>query len=273
MGIAIGTTIANASDQGLGNIFLNKQYISRGGITDADTIAALETFEAALRSKGLINRLSKIFLQTGKASSDAIDFLNPANTDFVYENDEATDHTKALGYTSSSSEGKYVSNSGSTIPLPVDTMHFHAYNTTPDTEASPAQRLIRVAIGNDFLVELIRNQSGRTLGVIGLYTSDTEGLVRADVGYDTTKTGLLSVVRQTTSVKLYDGGVEIGSKSVTPFTGNAPAASKIDILNSFDSNIPNISMRAFAWGSGEWTPQNEEDFKDALNALNNALSV
>lgn len=272
MGIAIGTTIANANDQGLGNIFLNKQYISRGGITDADTISALEAFEATLRSKGLVNKLSKLFLFTGKASSDAIDFLNPANTDLVFTNDEATDHTKSLGYTSSSADSKYISDSGSQIPLPVDTMHFHAYNTTPDTVESPAQRLIRVAIADDLLIELIRNQSGRTRGTIGLYTSDTEGLAIANVGYDTTKTGLLSVVRQTTSVNLYDGGSEIGTKVVSAFTGNAPAASSISLLNSFGSNIPNISIRGFAWGSGEWTQQNEQDLNDALNAFNTALS-
>lgn len=274
-GIAIVVDGADFSNKGLGNIFFTNQYISKGNIIDAAIIAALSEFEDGLRTYSLINKFSVMRLFTGSANSDKLNFVSPNENVATFSNDSTNLHTKSLGYTMNSTELQYISDSGCLVPLPIDTLHIHAFNTTPVNQDT-TRVLISASSTNNLLCEIRRNQSNRTRGIIGQYTPLSGETVSAPIGYNTSNTGLISVVRQSIgsgNITLYDNGIQIGQTSVPSFEGNVPDTVKIHEGHRNNASIPDCSFRLFAYGSGEWTINNETDFNSLCVELNNKMKT
>lgn len=267
---------ADFSSLGLGNVSPFENYIVNAGITNETRKAALRTMYNSLINANLIEKFDVFNLFfNGTVLADRLNLVNPLDNDAAgrinFINDLAANHTTS-GYQPEGANLRYGRQSKAIWSL--QNFHMHAYNITPEVGGSANKYLLAYnsnsATSKTFL-SLQRNGSGLTKGAIDGFT----GFSTINVTQDVTKTGLLSIARNGSDLKMYDGGVQIGAmtKTITPTLDGTERP----YIGTIDANTAAVFTDAkllfVGHGSSSWTSTDEANLNSILSAFRATLGI
>lgn len=279
MGFQITIKGADFSSKGLGNINISEKYIALLGITDSTKKNAIRVFYKDLKDAGLNGKIgyARLFF-AGNSLGDSINLMNPvANISAnmaTYYADNAAYHA-TTGWSTSKATGHFAK-SNFPISGSLNNLHLHAYNSsTSDAESYLLGSQSNTVGVNQFFVGLQRKASGFTRGYIGIYPIETAGWAAAPTGYDTNKTGLLSISRQSNVQKLYDAGVVIATntRTDTPIVNGTSSLWEGALIDYAASTTTfNGTFRFVAAGFSTWTDADEIALNTALTKFLASIS-
>lgn len=278
MGFVITDTTADFSSLGFGSILPEENYILNAGITNNTHKTAIRTFYSTLKSTGLINKFSVMRMYfAGTALADSINLIKPflgsVNNQAIFVNDNSSAHIG--GYTPSGSAGRYERSqffpNGS-----INNIHAHVWNTTPAGTDNAQKYLFGAGTTNaneNYLIYLQRRSSTYSKAVVSPYNAPVN--ILSANGYDTQRTGLISISRQAGGVaKMYDDATIIKTQTLTDtWTTNGGSELLVGtLLASGTTNYADCTLRFFGIGFSDWTDADEINLNSAIKTFNTAIA-
>jgi hypothetical protein len=253
----IQVTGADFSALGLGSVNAGVNYAAAAGITDAGKKAKLSAFYNALVAAGIWTKFDVIRLLNngpyGTTKASSLNFRDPSQ----YESSISAAVPAAFtanGFDFNQGSA-YISNYNMTGPADYANFHAHAYNFSAETGTNASTAFMGVYTSAIYLA-------------LGRKTT-TKGIALDTVtatGFDTTKTGLLSMSKSNGVLNLYDAGVQIATaaSAATTVTAALPIYEGAIGSNAVWKSLATISI--LAYGKFAWTAADELAFKNAVTA-------
>jgi hypothetical protein len=255
MGVAIEVPGVDYSNSGLPNLWWVENYINGKSFSTGQK-AALRAFYSSFAANSLDKKFSVLyFLVTTDAGVDRINLLKPIDQldDYsaTFVNDTGSAHTEQ-GFRPDATAGRYIASdfyveSASQI----NNFHLHVYNRNAQNSGSFLTGAWGSGGGDNLFISISRNSASRTAGGVSI-NGVTSTPLMAEVGYDVTKIGIISITRNGSTQKMFDGGVQIASASISPaITVVSPIRMYVGTAGLYSSSwiTASTDIALCAWGA------------------------
>lgn len=266
---------ADFSQNNIGNTRWSENWMIARGITDSAKKTAVRAFYNTVNP--FIDKFAFLYIMnSGNADLDKLNILNPYDQAgtyrAVFNNDNSASHT-TNGYMPNAGGNRYATSEFLiTSAAQMNNFHLHIFNKTADGANRFLGGMWINASGSNVFVNLARNHTSQTKG--GVSVNGSYPLI-APNGTDLNGTGLLSVVRQGGTQKLFEDGTLLVSATASPaITIASPQPIYIGTAGLYTTDWISSATISFAAGGTPSTPLTDAQmtiFSSAVNTLLAAL--